>query len=62
MECSLGRALTTVGPAPLNCKNEYLVLAVGEKIAAHAVVGSIDVSQARKAKESGDERPRLRAS
>ena len=28
-------------PSPLNCKNEYMVLALGEKTAAQAVVGSI---------------------
>ena len=28
-------------PTPLNCKNEYLVLALGEETAAQAVVGSI---------------------
>ena len=28
-------------PSPLKCKNEYLVLALGEETAAQAVVGSI---------------------
>ena len=36
-------------PSPLNCKNDYLVLVLGKKVL-------------KKAKESGDERPRLRAS
>ena len=45
-------------------KNEYLVLALGEGTAAQAVVGSIVWSfrGLKKAEESGDERPRLRAS
>ena len=28
-------------PSPLNCKNEYLVLVLGEETAVQAVVGSI---------------------
>ena len=41
----------------------YLVLALGEETAVQAVVGSIVKDRATlKAKESGDERPRLRAS
>ena len=44
--CSLGRALTNVHPqgAPqfTNCKNEYLVLALGEETAVQAVVDSTD--------------------
>ena len=48
-------------PTPLKCINEYLVIALGEGTAVQAVVGSI-VWAFREAKESGDERPRLRAS
>ena len=40
-KCSLGQALTTVPPGPLNLKIENLVLALGEEIAVQAVVGSI---------------------
>ena len=45
----------------LKCKNEYLVFALGEETAVQAVVGSI-AKESQKAKESGDERPQLRAS
>ena len=50
---------------PLKCKNEYLVLPLGDETAVQAVVGSIvsgRVRRLKKAKVSGDERPRLRAS
>ena len=51
-------------PSGLNCKNEYLELALGEETAVQAVVGSIIWEYRRlfNAKVSGDERPRLRAS
>ena len=48
-------------PNPLNCKNEYLMLALWEETTTQAVVYSsrlyrLGVAQARKAKVSGDER------
>ena len=51
-------------PTPLRCKNVYLVLPLGEETADQAVVGSIvwAFRRVKKAKVSGDERPRLRAS
>ena len=50
-------------PTSFRFKNEYMVLPLGEETAVQAVVGSyrLGVSQAQKAKVSGDERPRLRA-
>ena len=47
-------------PTQLKRKNEFLVRALGKETAVQAVVGSI--TQAQKAKVSGDERPQLRAS
>ena len=49
---------------PMDCKNEYLLFALKEETAVQAVVGynGLGVSQAQKAKETGGERPRLRAS
>ena len=44
-----------VRPSPLNCENEHLLLALGAKSAAHAVVGSI-VWAFRWLKDLGDER------
>ena len=51
-------------PRPLICKNEYLVLALGEEIAAEGSswLYRLGVSQAQKAKDSEDELPRLSAS
>ena len=51
-------------PSLFNCKNEYLVLALGKESAIQAVVWPIvwAFRKARKAKESEDERLRLRAS
>ena len=47
----------------LNCKNESLVLALGKETAAQSVISSIVWTFCtHKAKESRDERPRLRAS
>ena len=49
--------------APIvNCKNEYLGLALGEETADSSRLYRLGVTQAQKAKVSGDERPRLRAS
>ena len=58
--CSpIGRA-----PVSLNCKNEYLVLALGEETAVQAVVGSIVwvFRSLKKTKDAENERPRLRTS
>ena len=51
-------------PSPLNCKDEYLVLALGGKLQCrqYSRIYRLGVLQAQKAKVSGDERPRLRAS
>ena len=56
------KALVPCLQLPKNCKNEYLVHALGEETAVQTIVGSIvwTCSQAQKAKKSGDERPRLR--
>ena len=50
-------------PTPVKCKNEYLLLALGEGTEVQAVVGSMAWAfrRLKKAKESGDERPWLRA-
>ena len=55
---SLGRKARL---SPLNCKNEYLVLALGEETAVQAVVGCIVWVFRRLKTPSQDERPRLRA-
>ena len=49
---------------PINCKNKYLVLALEEETAVgnSSWLYRLSVSLAQKAEESGDERPRLRAS
>ena len=57
--------VTIRGCKTIKCKNQYLVLALGEEIAVQAVVDTIisaTLSQAQKAEESGEERPRLCAS
>ena len=42
-------------PSPLNCKNEYLVLALGMETAVQAVVGShLRILQGQKVKGLGD--------
>ena len=48
-------------PTPFNCKNEYLVLALGEETAVQVVVGCIVWVFRRLKTPSQDERPRLRA-
>ena len=49
-----------VHPTPLKRKNQYLVLGLGEENAVQ--FRSVGVSHSQKPKESGDERPRQRAS